>query len=232
MAVPYIHTAFLPFAFRKVIEIAMASAAIRIPRKELESLGWTPGIVRGMLRIVGLKPTRYEENMELIRSLMLPSTTDGRDQSRIPGCSCCQCHQASDSVASFLPAYGPEGSRGYWSPIPGRVCIRESFTPKRFFFHTMKRQDWANVYAFFTGVRYSKRLDKKKVIAAIAAQRLYADAPDGAEYKDLRRKLLNDCVRLSMLCSAEGYGEVQNSSIADWEAGRLRSKSRVFIACA
>jgi hypothetical protein len=96
----------------------------------------------------------------------------------------------------------------------------------------MKRQDWANVYAFFTGVRYSKRLDKKKVIAAIAAQRLYADAPDGAEYKDLRRKLLNECVRLSMLCSAEGYGEVQNSSIADWEAGRLRSKSRASIACA
>ena len=229
---PYTHTAFLPSASRKAIEIAMASTAIRIPRTQLESLGWTPGIVRGILRVVGLKPTRYDENMELIRSLMRPSTTDGRDQSVIPGCSCHQCYRASDSVASFLPAYGPEGSPGFWTPIPGRVCTRESFTPKRFFFHTMKRQDWANVYAFFTGVRYSKRLDKKKVIAAIAAQRLYADAPYGAEYKDLRRKLLNECVRLSMLCSAEGYGEVQKSSIADWEAGRMSSRARASIACA
>ena len=231
MAFPYIHTSFLPSAFRKVIEIAMASTAIRIPRKQLESLGWTPGIVRSILRIVGLKPTRYEENMELIRSLILPSTTDGRDQSRILGCSCCQCRQASSSVASFLPAYGLEGTPGYWSPIPGRVCTRESFTPNRFLFHTLKKRP-GDVYTFFDGSRYSKRLDKKKVIAAIAAQRLYADAPDGAEYKDLRRKLLKECVRLSMLCSAEGYGEVQKSSIADWEAGRMSSKARASIACA
>ena len=107
----------------------MASAAIRIPRSQLESLGWTPGIASRILRVVGLKPTRYNENMELIRSLIRPSTTDGRDQSVIPGCSCHQCHQASASVASFLPAYGPEGSPGYWTPIPGRVCTRESFDP-------------------------------------------------------------------------------------------------------
>jgi hypothetical protein len=228
----YIHTAFLPSAFRKVIEIAMASAAIRIPRKQLESLGWTPGIVCGILRVIGLKPTRYEQNMELIRSLMRPSTMDGRDQSVIPGCSCGQCHQASVSVASFLPAYGPEGSPGYWSPIPGRVCTRESFDPQRFFFHVLKWNDRRKVNEFFNGVRHSKRLDQQKVIAAIVAQRLYADAPYGAEYKDLRSKLLKESVRLCMLCSAEGYAEVQKSSIDDWEAGRMSSKARASIACA
>ena len=180
----------------------MASAAIRIPRSQLESLGWTPGIASRILRVVGLKPTRYNENMELIRSLIRPSTTDGRDQSVIPGCSCHQCHQASASVASFLPAYGPEGSPGYWTPIPGRVCTRESV-----------------------------RLDKKKVLAAIAAQDLYADAPDGAEHKMLRRRLLNESVRLAMLCSPEGYGEIQQHSIRRWEAGRISSRARASIAC-
>ena len=210
----------------------MASAAIRIPRTQLESLGWTPGIVRGILRVVGLKPTRYDENMELIRSLMRPSTTDGRDQSVIPGCSCHQCHQASASVASFLPAYGPEGSPGYWTPIPGRVCTRESFDPQRFFFHVLKWKDGRKVNAFFGGSRKSVRLDKKKVARAIVAQDLYADAPDGAEHKMLRRKLLNEAVRLAMLCSPEGYGEIQQHSIRRWEAERISSRARASIACA
>ena len=216
---------------RKVIEIAMASAAYRIPRPQLESLGWTPGIVRRILRVVGLKPTRYNENMELIRSLMLPSSTDGRDQSVVPGCDCAQCHQASASVASFLPAYGPEGSPGYWTPIPGRVCTRESFNPSRFFFHVLKWKDVSKINNFFRGPRKSVRLDKKKVAAAIAAQDLYADAPDGAEYKELRRHLLNETVRLSMLCSPEGYGEIQQHSIRRWEAGRMSSRARASIAC-
>ena len=210
----------------------MASAPIRIPRPQLESLGWTPGIVRRIIRVVGLKPTRYTENMELIRSLMLPSETDGRDQSVIPGCSCSQCHQASASVASFLPAYGPEGSPGYWTPIPGRVCTRESFNPSRFFFHVLKWKDVAKINSFFGGSRYSKRLDKKKIAAAIAGQRLYASSPIGDEYKDLRRRLLKESVRLSMLCSTEGYAEVQQSSIADWKAGRMSSRARASIACA
>jgi len=208
----------------------MASHAIRIPRKQLESLGWTPGIVRRIIRVVGLKPTRYTENMELIRSLMLPSETDGRDQSVIPGCSCSQCHQASASVASFLPAYGPEGSPGYWTPIPGRVCTRESFNPSRFFFHVLKWKDPRKVGSFFRGPRKSVRLDKKKVAAAIAAQDLYADAPDGAEYKDLRRHLLNETVRLSMLCSPEGYAAIQQHSIDKWRAGRMSSRARASIA--
>ena len=231
MAVPYTHTAFLSSASCKAIEIAMASAAIRIPRKQLESLGWTPGIVRNILRVVGLKPTRYDENMELIRSLMQPSTTDGRDQSVIPGCSCHQCHRASASVASFLPAYGPEGSPGFWTPIPGRVCTRESFNPQRFFYHTLKWKDWQKVNAFFGGSRKSDRLDKKKVARAIVAQDLYANAPDGAEHKKLRRKLLDEAVRLAMLCSPEGYGEIQQHSIRRWEARQISSRARASIAC-
>jgi len=210
----------------------MASTAIRILRKQLESYGWTPNIVRRILRSIGLKPTRYEQNMELIRSLICPSTTDGRDQSVIPGCSCGQCHQASVSVASFLPAYGPEGSPGYWSPIPGRVCTRESFDPSRFFFHVLKWKDPLKINDFFRGPRKSARLDKKKVRAAIAAQDLYADAPDGAEHKMLRCKLLNESVRLAMLCSPEGYGEIQQHSIRRWEAGRISSRARASIACA
>lgn len=228
----YIHTVFLSSASCKVIEIAMASAAIRIPRKQLESLGWTPGIVRGILRVVGLKPTRYNENMELIRSLMLPSSTDGRDQSVVPGCDCAQCHQASTSVASFLPAYGPEGSPGYWTPIPGRVCTRESFDPQRFFFHVLKWKGAQKVNDFFRGPRKSVRLDKKKVAAAIAAQDLYADAPDGAEHKMLRRKFLNEAVRLAMLCSPEGYGEIQQHSIRRWESERMSRRARASIASA
>ena len=210
----------------------MASTAIRIPRTQLESLGWTPGIVRGILRSIGLTPTRYEQNMELIRSLMRPSTTDGRDQSVIPGCSCGQCHQASVSVASFLPAYGPEGSPGYWSPIPGRVCTRESFYPSRFFFHVLKWKDPRKINDFFRGPRKSVRLDKMKIRAAIAAQDLYADAPDGEEHKMLRSKLLKESVRLAMLCSPEGYGEIQQHSIRRWEAGRISSRARASIACA
>ena len=224
----------LPFCLLpscKVIEIAMASAAIRIPRSQLESLGWTPGIASRILRVVGLKPTRYNENMELIRSLIRPSTTDGRDQSVIPGCSCHQCHQASASVASFLPANGPEGSPGYWTPITGRVCTRESFDPSRFFFHVLKWKDSRKINEFFGGSRKSVRLDKKKVLAAIAAQDLYADAPDGAEHKMLRRRLLNESVRLAMLCSPEGYGEIQQHSIRRWEAGRISSRARASIAC-
>jgi hypothetical protein len=209
----------------------MASAADRIPRSQLESLGWTPGIVRGILRIVGLKPTRYNANMELIRSLMRPSSTDGRDQSVIPGCSCSQCHQASASVASFLPAYGPEGSPGYWTPIPGCVCTRESFNPSRFFFHVLKWKEPQKINAFFGGSRKSVRLDKKKVARAIVAQDLYADAPAGAEHKKLRRKLLNEAVRLAMLCSPEGYGEIQQHSIRRWEAERISSRARASIAC-
>jgi len=209
----------------------MASAAIRIPRPQLESLGWTPGIASRILRVVGLKPTRYNENMELIRSLMLPSTTDGRDQLAIPGCSCCQCYQASASVASFLPAYGREGSPGYWTPIPGRVCTRESFNPSRFFFHVLKWKDPHKINDFFRGPRKSVRLDKKKVARAIAAQDLYADAPIGEEHKMLRSKLLAEAARLAMLCSPEGYDEIQQHSIRQWKAGRMSSRARASIAC-
>jgi len=209
----------------------MASAANRILRSQLESFGWTPGIASRILRLIGRKPTRYNENMELIRSLIRPSTTDGRDQSVVPGCSCGQCHQASASVASFLPAFGSEGSPGYWTPIPGRVCTRESFNPSRFFFHVLKWKEPQKINAFFGGSRKSVRLDKKKVIVAIAAQDLYANAPDGAEHKKLRARLLNEAVRLSMLCSPEGYGEIQQHSIRRWEAKRMSSRARASIAC-
>ena len=230
VVIPYIHIPSC-FLLGSPRIFAMASSAIRIPRPQLESLGWTPGIVRRILCLIGMKPTRYNENMELIRSLMLPSETDGRDQSVIPGCSCSQCHQASASIASFLPAYGPPGSRGYWTPIPGRVCTRESFNPSRFFFHVLKWKDPLKIGSFFRGPRKSVRLDKKKVVAAIAAQELYASAPFGDEHKDLRRKLLNESVRLSMLCSPSGYAQVQQHSIDKWKAGKMSSSARASIAC-
>jgi hypothetical protein len=194
-------------------------------KKKLFALGWTPGIAQSILRVVGLKPTKYEENMIRICSLISPSDTDGRDKERIPGCDCHQCFQAvMEGPKSFIPAYGPPGSRGYWSPIPGCVCTRESFTPQRFFFHVLKWKDPMKVRAFFCGSRYSVRLDKKKVARAIVAQRLYADAPDGAEHRKLRRQLLNESVRLAMACSPDGYGEIQQASIARWEAERKAAR--------
>ena len=194
-------------------------------KKQLFALGWTPGIVRSIFRVVGLKPTKYEENMILICSLVRPSDTDGRDKNRIPGCSCHQCFQAvSEGPKSFIPAYGPPGSRGYWSPIPDCVCTRESFTPERFFYHTLKTRDYMKVRAFFRGERYSVRLDKKKVAKAIVAQNLYADAPHGAEHAKLRRKLLNEAVRLAMICSPDGYGEIQQASIRRWEEERKAAR--------
>jgi len=57
----------------------MAFSAI-VLRKKLDSIGWKSSVVSRILRVVGLKPTHYDKNMELIRSLMLPSTDDGRVQ--------------------------------------------------------------------------------------------------------------------------------------------------------